>query len=166
MSRLMVQKDMYTCVCICIYTSDQISHSVLSHSLQLHGLQHVRLPCPSLSMGFAQAHVHWVNNVIPLSYPLPSLLLLPSIFPSIRVFFIESAVCIMWPKDWRFSFSISPSNEYSGLISFGVNLFDSFQSKGLSRVLSSTTIRKHQFFGAQSSLWSSSHMHTWLLEKP
>ena len=56
-----------------------------------------------------------------LCYPL---LLLPSIFPSIRVFSNESALCIRWPKDWSFSFSLSPSNEYPGLISFGIDLFD------------------------------------------
>ena len=74
------------------------------------------------------------------------LLLLPSIFPSIRVFSNESAVCISWPKNWSFSFSISPSNEYPGLISL--------QSKGLSRVFSNTTVQKHQFFGAQLALYS------------
>ena len=72
------------------------------------------------------------------------LLLLLSIFPSIRVFSNGSALCIRWSKQWCFSFSIRPSNEYSGLISF--------QSKGLSGVFSSTRIQKHQFFGPQPSL--------------
>ena len=74
------------------------------------------------------------------------LLLLPSVFPSIRVFSNESVLCIRWPKYWSFSFSISPSNEYSGLISFRL---DWLQSKGLSRVFSNTTVQKHQFFGTQ-----------------
>ena len=78
-------------------------------------------------------------------------LLLPSIFPSIRVFFSESALCIRWPKYWNFS--ISPSNYYSGLISFRIDWFISLLSKGLSRVIC-TTIWKHQFFGTHSSLWS------------
>jgi len=81
------------------------------------------------------------------------LLLLPSIFPSIRVFSNESVLLIKWPKCW--SFSISPSNEYSGLISFrklGLTGWISLQSKGLSRVFSNTTVQKHQFFGAQPSL--------------
>ena len=78
------------------------------------------------------------------------LLLLPSFFPIIRVFSSESVLCIRWPKYWSFSFSISPSNEYSGLISFRIDWFD--QSKGLSRVFSNTTVQKHQFFGAQLSL--------------
>ena len=89
-------------------------------------------------------------------------LLQASIFPSIGVFSTESVLHIRWPKYWSFSFSISPSNEYSGLISFRISL----QSKGLSRVFSNTTVQKHQFFGAQLSLWSNSHIHTWLLEKP
>ena len=72
------------------------------------------------------------------------LLLLPSVFHSIRVFSNESALHIRWPKYWSFSFSISPSNEHPGLISL--------QSKGLSRVFSNTTVQKHQFFNAQLSL--------------
>ena len=79
------------------------------------------------------------------------LLLLPSIFPSIRVFSNESVLRIRWPKYQSFSFSISPSNEYSGLISFRMDWLDSLQSKGLSRVFSNTTVQKHQFFGAQLS---------------
>ena len=95
------------------------------------------------------------------------LLLLPSIFPSIRVFSKELVLHIRWPKFWNFSFSINPSNEYSGLISFRMDCFDIFlQSKGHSRVFSNTTIQKHQFFSSQPSLYSNSHIHTWLLEKP
>ena len=84
-------------------------------------------------------------------------LLLPSVFRSIRIFSNQSVLQISWSKDWSFSISTSPSNEYSGLISFGLNGLISLQSKGLSRVFSSTTVREHQFFGAQSSLWSNSH---------
>ena len=73
----------------------------------------------------------------------------PSSFPSIRVFSSESALCIKWPKCWSFSFSNSPSNEYSGLISFRMDWLDLL---GLSRVFSNTTVQKHQFFGAQLSL--------------
>ena len=100
-----------------------------------------------------------------LIFCLP-LLILPLIFPSIRVFSKESALCIMWPKYWSFSFNISPSNEYSALISFRIDWFDLLAVQGLSRVFSSTRIRKHQFFGVQPSLWCSSHICTWLLEKP
>ena len=88
------------------------------------------------------------------------LLLLPSIFPSIRVFSNESALHIKWPKDWSFSFSICPSNEYSGLISFKMDWLDLLVFKGLSRVFSNTTIQKHQFVCTQLSLQSNSHIHT------
>ena len=72
----------------------------------------------------APTHVHWVSNAIQPSHPLRPLLLPPSIFPSIRVFSNESVLCIKWPKYWNFSFSISPSNEYSGLISFRMDWLD------------------------------------------
>ena len=99
------------------------------------------------------------SNYFILCYPL---LLLPSIFPSIRIFCNESAVCIRWSKYCSFSFSISPSKEYSRLISFRN---DWFAFQGISRVFSSTTIRKHQFFSALPSLLSSSHICTCLLER-
>ena len=109
-----------------------------------------------------------VESVMPSRYLIlcHPLLLLPSICPSIRVFSSESVLCIRWPKYWNFSFSISPSNEHSGLISFGVDCLISLQSKGLSRIFSNITVEKHQFLGAQLSLWSNSHMYTLLLEKP
>ena len=84
----------------------------------------------------------------------------PSIFPSIRVFSNESALCNRWPKYWSFSFNISPSNEHSGLISFRMDWLDLLQSKGLSRVFSNTTVQMHQFFSAQLSSQSNSHIHT------
>ena len=98
-------------------------------------------------------------NRLILCHPL---LLLPSIFTSIRVFSNESVLHIRWPQYWGFSFSINPSNEYSGLISFRIDWFDllSLLPKGLSSVFSSTTMEKHQFFGTQSSLWSNFHIHT------
>ena len=93
-------------------------------------------------------------------------LLLPSVFPSIRVFSSESALRFRWPKYWSFTFSISPFKDCSWLTSFRIDWFDLLQSKGLSTVFSSTTVGKHQFFNAQPSLWSHSHICTWLLEKP
>ena len=78
----------------------------------------------------AQAHVHWVGEATQPSHPLSSLLLLLSIFPSIRVFSNESAACIKWPKYWSFSFSTSPSNEYSGLISFRMDWLDLLAVQG------------------------------------
>ena len=97
------------------------------------------------------------SNHLILCHPL---LLPPSIFPSIRVFSNESVTPIGWPKYWSFSFNISFSNEYSGLISFRIHCLISLQSKGLPRVFSNTTVQKHQFFGAQPSSQSNSHIHT------
>ena len=94
------------------------------------------------------------------------LLLLPSIFPSFRVFSNELALHIRWPKYESFSFCISPSNEYSGLTSFRLDWFDFLAVKGLSRLLSITTGQRHQFFGTRPSLRSNPHIHMWLLEKP
>ena len=73
---------------------------------------------------FAQIHVHWVSDAIQPSHPLSPVLLLTSIFPSIRAFSNESALRIKWPKYWSFNFSTSPSREYSGLISFRTDWFD------------------------------------------
>ena len=101
---------------------------------------------------FTQTHVHRVGDAIQPSHLLSFPFLLPSVFPSIRVFSNESVICIRWPKYWSFSFSSSPSNEYSGLIFFRVDCLISLPSKGLSRVFSNTTVQKHQFFGAQLSL--------------
>ena len=94
-----------------------------------------------------------------------SLLLLPSIFPSIRVFFNELALRIRWPKYWSFTFSMSPSNEYSVLISFRINWFDLPVVQGTHGSFLSTTVWKHLFFSAQPSLWSNFHICIWLLEK-
>ena len=101
-----------------------------------------------------------IESVMPSNHPVlcHPLRLLPSTFPSFRVFCNESALHIRWPKYW--SFSISPSNEYSGLISFTIDWLDSLQSKGFSRVFSNTTVQKYQFFSTQPSLWSNSHIHT------
>ena len=81
-------------------------------------------PVPHDLLEFAQIHVYWVNDVIQPSHPLSLPLLLPSVFPSIRVFSNELALHIRCPKYWSFSFSISPSSEYSGLISFRIDWFD------------------------------------------
>ena len=86
------------------------------------------------------------------------LLLPPSILPSIRVFSNKLALRIRRPKYWSFSFNISPSNEYSGLISFSMDWLDLLAVQGFSRVFSNTTVQKHRFFRAQPSLWSNSHI--------
>ena len=119
---------------------------------------------------FAQIHVCWVSDASNHLILCSPLLLLPSIFTSIRLF-SNDALCIRWPKYWSFSFNISPSNEDSGMISFRIDWFDLPTVQGSwtphsSRDLWSTTIQKHHFFGTQPYLWSNSHIPTWLVEKP
>ena len=109
-----------------------------------------------------------IESVIPSRHLIlcHSLLPLPPLPPSIRVFSNKSVLHIRWPKYWV-------SDSASGLPMNSQNWFPlgwtswiSLQSKGLSRVFSKTTFQKHQFFGSQPSLWSNSHIHIWLLEKP
>ena len=145
--------------------SVQFCHSVVSNSFRPHGLQHARLPCPSPTPRAC-------SNLCPLDqwlHPVTSSSVIPFSclqFSWHQGLFNESVLRIRWPKYWSFSFNISPSNEYSGLISFRIDWLDLLQSKGLSRVFSNTTVQKHQFFSAKLSLWSKSHIHTQLLEKP
>ena len=139
------------------------SCSVLSNSLQPYGLQNARLPCLALSPGVwsnSWLLSWWCHPTIPSS--IVPFLLLPSVFPSIKDFSSELTLRIRWPKYWSFSFIITPSNEYLGLISFRNDCFD---LKGVPRVFC-TTIQKHWFFGVQPFLRSNSHIDTWLLEKP
>ena len=140
-------------------SSVHFSQSVVSNCLWPHGLQHARLPCPPPRVCSKLKLIESVmpSNCLILCLPL---LLLPSIFPSIRLFSSELPLFIRWPKYWSFSFSISPSNGYSGLISFRIDWFDLLAVQG------TLTILKHQSFSAQPSSWSNSHIHTWLLEKP
>ena len=116
--------------------SIQFSRSVMSNSLQPHGWQHARLPCPSPTPGACSNSSPLVmpSNHLILCCPL---LLMSSVFSSIRVFSKESVLHIRWPKYWSFTFSISPSNEYSGLIPLGLTDF-----------ISNTTVQKHQFLHA------------------
>ena len=111
----------------------------------------------------AQTHVLQVSDGI---QPCCPFLFLPSIFPSIRVFSNESALHIRWPKYWSFIFSISPSSEYWGLISCRMDWFDLLAVQGTLKSLLQHHSSKHQFFSTQPSLWSNTHIHTWLLEKP
>ena len=108
--------------CRVIFSSVQFSHSVMSNSLRSHGLQ-----CSSLSstnswslLNLMSIEAMMPSNHLILCHPL---LLLPSIFPSIRVFSNESVLHIRWPKYWSFSFNISPSNEHSGLLPFRMDWF-------------------------------------------
>ena len=132
----------------------------MSDSLQPHGLQHSQA---SLSFTISQSWLKLMSmeSVMPSNHLIlchPILLLL-SIFPSIRVFSSELTLHIRWPKYWSFSFSISPSNEYSGLISFRIDWFDVLAAQE-TQVFPNITVQKHQFFSAQPSLWPNSHIHT------
>ena len=113
----------------------------MSDPLQHHGLQHARPPCHHQLPKFTQTHVHWVSDLI-LCHPL---LLQPSLFPSINVFSNGLALCIRWPK--YCSFSISPSNEYSGLISLRMDWFDLLAIQGTLKSL------LHHHSSKASILW-------------
>ena len=151
---------------ILLCTFSQFSCSVMSDSDPMDCstpgfLVHLQL------LELAQTQVHRVSDAIqpfhPLSPPLP---------PAFNLFqhqglFQSVSSSQGWPKYWSFSFSISPSNEYSGLISLRMDWLDLLVVQGtLKSLLSNTTVQEHQFFGAQLSLCSNSHIHTWLLEKP
>ena len=117
-----------------------LSPWVVSDSFRPHGLQHTRLPCPSPSPGLLKLmslELVMLSNHLILCLPL---FLPPLIFPSVRVFSNESVLHIRWPKDWRFSFSMIPSNEYSGLISFRVDWFDFL---AVQVTLSQVTLQHH-----------------------
>ena len=115
---------------------------VVSDSLWPHRLQHARLPCPSPSPGACSNSgplSQWCHHHLILCSPL---LLLPSIFPRIRIFSNESALCIRWPNYWSFSFIISSFNDIQDWFPLGLTGLISLQSKGLSRVFSNTTIHR------------------------
>ena len=124
--------------------SVQFSLSVVPNSLRPHGLQHARPPCPAPAT--TPGVYRNPSNHLILCRPL---LLLPSTFPSIRVFSNESVLCIRWPKCWSFSFSISSSNEYSGLISFRMDWLDLLAVQGTLKSL----LQHHS--SKASILWSS-----------
>ena len=113
-----------------LLSSVQFSRSVISSSLQPHEPQHARPPCPSPTPGLLK--LMFIELVMPFNHLILCcpLLLLPSIFPSIRVFSSESALHIRWPKYWNFSFNISPSNEHPGLISFRMDWLDVLAVQG------------------------------------
>ena len=140
----------------------QFSCSVTCDSLRTQRLQHTSQASLSITNSWSLLKLMSVESVMPsnlliLYHPL---LLQPSTFPRIRVFLIESVLCIRWPKYWSFSFNISPSNEHPGLISFRMDWLDLLAVQGLSRVFSNTTVQKHQFFSTQLSSQSNSHIHT------
>ena len=148
-------------------TSVRFSRSRVSNSLRPHGLQHARLPCSSPTPGAcsnSQPLSWWCYptisfSVVPLSSCLQSFPASGS-FP-LSQFFTSGGQSIGVSA----SASVLPIN-IQDWFPLGLNGWISLQSTGLSRVFSNTTVQKHQFFGTQPSLWSNSHIHTWLLEKP
>ena len=138
-----------------LFSSVQFSHSVVSNSLHPDESQHARLPVHHQLPGFTQTHAHWVGDAIqpshPLLSPFPSALNLSRHQGLFQWVSASASVLPMNTQDW------SPLG-WTGWILL--------QSKGFSRVFSNTTVQKHQFFGAQLSLYSNSHIHVWLLEKP
>ena len=137
-----------------VFLSVQFSHSVLPDFLQRMDCSMPGLPVQSITNSRSLLKLMSIESVM-LSNHLNlccPLLLPPSIFPSIRVFSNESALHIRWPKYWSFSFIISPSSEYSGLISIRVDWLDLLAVQGTLKSLLHTTVQKLQFFGTQLSL--------------
>ena len=141
-----------------------VTHQVVFDFLQPRGLQQARLPCPSLSPWVAQIHVHWIGDAIHhliLHHPLsscPQSFLASGSFPMSQLF-ASGIQSIGAPA------SVVAMN-IQGLFPLGLTGLISLLFKGLSRVFPRTTIRKHQLFSVQPSLWLNSHIRTWLLEKP
>ena len=144
--------------------SVQFSRSVVSDSFSPHGLW----ASLCITNSWSLLKLMSIESVLPPNHLIlcrPSLLL-PSVFPSIRVFSSESVLHIRWPKYWSLaSASVLPMS-VQDIFSFRIDWFDLLEVQGLSRVFSNTTIWKHQFFGAQPSSWSNSHIHIWLPGKP
>ena len=138
----------YICLADILYGSVQFSRSVVSPGTAAHQASR------SITNSRSLLKLISIESVMPSNYLIlcRPLLLPPSIFHSIRVFSNESALRIRWPKYWSFSFSISPSNEYSGLISFRMSWLDLLAVQGTLKSLLQHHIQKHQFFGAQLSL--------------
>ena len=153
-------------MCVCVEFSSVQPISLV----RLFATQWIETRQASLSITNSRSSLKLtsIKSGMPSSYLILCcpLLLLPPISPSIRVFSNESTLRIRWPKYWTFSFSIIPSNETQGWSPLEWPGWVSLQFKGLSRVFSSTTVQNHQFFGAQLSSQSNSHIHTWPLEKP
>ena len=154
---LNIYKEKSSSPAISWISSVQFSCSIVSDSLRPHEPQHARPPCPSPTPGVYPNSCplsRWSHPTVSSCHPL---LLLPSIFPSIRVFSNESVLHIRWPKDWSFSFNISPSNEHPGLISFRMDWLDLLAVQGTLKSLlqhhslKASILRCSAFFTVQLS---------------
>ena len=152
-----VSNLLFICTRGYIYLLLLFSHIVMSDSLQPHGLQHARFPCRACSNSFAWCHPTILFSVIPFFSCLQS-------FPASGSF-LMSWLFTLGGQSIGASASVLPMNiqDWSPL---GLTGLISLQYKGLSRTFSNTPVQKHKFFSTQSSLWSNSHIHIWLLEKP
>ena len=149
-----------------------ISHGIYQVFNSVQSLSHVqhfvtpwtaaRQASLSITNSWSLLKLTFIYSVMPSNHLILChlLILLPSVFLSIRAFSNESVLCIRWPKYWSFSFSIGPSNEHSGLISFRVDYFDLFAVPGTLKSLLQHHSSKASILGAQLSLWSNSHIHT------
>ena len=135
---------------VCTVISIQFSRSVVSDSVTQWTA--VRQASLSITNPWSLLKLMSIESVMPSKHLCRPLLFLPSIFPSIRVFSNESVLCIRWPKYWSFSVSISPSNEYSGLISFRIGWLDLLAVQGTLKSLLQHYSSKASFFGTQLSL--------------
>ena len=157
---------MYVSQILKLYTFSlvQFSHSAVSDSLRPHESQHARPPCPSRS----SLRLTSIESVMPSSHLIlcSPLLLLPPIPPSIRVFSNESTLHMRWPKYWSFSFSIFPSKEIPGLISFRMDWLDLFAVQGTLKSLLQHHSSKASILQCSAFFKSNSHIHTQPLEKP
>ena len=138
-----------------VFSNESMPRSSLS---RVQGVRRVLMPCLSGLFHMTLSWMGWPRESLEFCMTL-SWVGSPVLAPSI------STLHMRWPKYWSFSFSIIPSKEIQGWSPSEWTGCISLQSKGLSRVFSSTIIWKHQFFGAQPSFWSNSHIHRWLLEK-
>ena len=148
------------------FSSVQFSHSVVSDSLRIHGLQHARPPCPSPIPRWIQTHVHRVGNAIqpshPLSSPFP-----PAPNPSQhQSLFKWVSSSHQWPEYWGFSFNISPYKEHPGLISFRMDWLDLLAVQGTLKSLLQHHSSKASILQRSAFFTSNSHIHTWPQEKP
>ena len=146
---------------ICQKANQSLSHVQLS-ATPWTAARHTSL---SITNSWSPHKPMSIESVMPSNHLIlcRPLLLLPSIFPSIRFFSNDSTLPMRWPKYWSFSFSISPSNEHPGLISFRMDWLDLLAVQG-TRVFSNTTVQKHHSLGTQFSSPTNSHIHTWPLE--
>ena len=163
---------------LCVFCCLSLLYNFCFLFCSVQSLSHVRLfatpwtaACQaSLSITTSQSLLKLISieSVMPSNHLILCcpLLLLPSVFPSIRVFSNKSGLHIRWSKYWSFSVTISPSNEHSGLISFKMDWLDLLVAQGTLKSLLQHRSSKHQFSGTQLSLWSNSHIHTQLLQKP